>query len=118
MVNKSEAIGPVPGILQPVIAGWLADQAGIDRASAQCGAVTLIHRFGSALNQRTRIGTRIGTSTLAGPNPGAGPRSRPRSRPRIVESENSAEHAAGRGRLTTGVSGIDCGGKLPWISGP
>jgi hypothetical protein len=29
---------------------WLADQAGIDRASAQCGAVTLIQRFGSALN--------------------------------------------------------------------
>ena len=38
------------GIVQRVIAGWLADQAGIDRASAQCGAVTLIQRFGSALN--------------------------------------------------------------------
>jgi hypothetical protein len=46
----------VLGILQRVIAGWLADQAGIDRASAQCGAVTLIQRFGSALNLRTRIG--------------------------------------------------------------
>ncbi|MGU8127855.1 transposase, partial [Escherichia coli] len=44
------AIGPVLGIVQRVIAGWLADQAGIDRASAQCGAVTLIQRFGSALN--------------------------------------------------------------------
>ena len=33
-----------------MIAGWLADQTGIDRASARCGAVTLIQRFGSALN--------------------------------------------------------------------
>jgi len=32
------------------MARWLADQAGVDRASAQCGAVTLIQRFGSALN--------------------------------------------------------------------
>ena len=36
--------------MQRVIAGWLADQAGVERASAQCGAVTLIQRFGSALN--------------------------------------------------------------------
>ncbi len=37
-------------IVHRVIAGWLAEQTGIDRASAQCGAVTLIQRFGSALN--------------------------------------------------------------------
>ncbi|HHK0959980.1 TPA: transposase, partial [Pseudomonas aeruginosa] len=37
-------------IVQRVIAGWLANQAGVDRASAQCGVVTLIQRFGSALN--------------------------------------------------------------------
>ena len=43
-------IGPVLGIVHRVIASWLADQAGVDRASAQCGAVTLIQRFGSALN--------------------------------------------------------------------
>jgi ribosomal protein S27E len=48
--NKPAAIGPVLGIVQRVIAGWLADQAGVERASAQCGAVTLIQRFGSALN--------------------------------------------------------------------
>ncbi|UMX52514.1 transposase [Escherichia coli] len=48
--SKPEAIGPVLGIVQRVIAGWLADRAGIDRASVQCGAVTLIQRFGSALN--------------------------------------------------------------------
>jgi len=39
--SKPEAIGPVQGVVQRVIAGWLADQAGIERASAQCGAVTL-----------------------------------------------------------------------------
>ncbi len=48
--SKPKAIGPVLAIVQRVIAGWLADQAGIDRATAQCGAVTLIQRFGSALN--------------------------------------------------------------------
>jgi len=48
--SKPETIGPVLGIVHRVIAGWLADQAGVDRASAQCGAVTLIQRFGSALN--------------------------------------------------------------------
>ena len=48
--SRPEAIGPVLGIVTRVIAGWLADQAGIERASAQCGAVTLIQRLGSALN--------------------------------------------------------------------
>ena len=48
--SKPHSIGPVLAIVQRVIAGWLADQAGIGRASAQCGAVTLIQRFGSALN--------------------------------------------------------------------
>ena len=48
--SKPEAIGPVLGIVHRVIAGWLAAQTGVDRASAQCGAVTLIQRFGSALN--------------------------------------------------------------------
>ena len=48
--SKPEAIGPVLGIVHRVIAGWLADQAGIERVSARCGAVTLIQRFGSALN--------------------------------------------------------------------
>lgn len=38
------------GIVQRVIAGWLADQKGGDRADAQYGEVTLIQRFGSALN--------------------------------------------------------------------
>ena len=48
--SKPEVIGPVLGIVHRVIAGWLADQAGVERDSAQCGAVTLIQRFGSALN--------------------------------------------------------------------
>ena len=48
--SKPDAIGPLLAIVQRVIGGWLADQAGIERASAQCGAVSLIQRFGSALN--------------------------------------------------------------------
>ena len=48
--SKPEAIGPVLGIVHRVIAGWLADQAGVERSTAQCGTVTLIQRFGSALN--------------------------------------------------------------------
>ena len=48
--SKPEAIGPVLAIVHRVIAGWLADQAGVERTRAQCGAVTLIQRFGSALN--------------------------------------------------------------------
>jgi len=48
--SRPEAIGPVLGIVHRVIAGWLADQAGGDCASAQFGAVTQIQRFGSTLN--------------------------------------------------------------------
>ena len=33
--SKPETIGPVLAILHRVVAGWLADQTGIDRASAQ-----------------------------------------------------------------------------------
>ena len=43
--GRPEAIGPVMGILQRVIADWLADQAGIDRASAQCGAADQWHTW-------------------------------------------------------------------------
>lgn len=48
--SKPDAIGPVLAIVHRVIAGWLADQTGIERARAQYGTVTLIQRFGSALN--------------------------------------------------------------------
>jgi len=52
--SKPAAIGPVLGIVHRVIAGWLADQAGVERSTAQCGAVTLIQRFGSALSLNIR----------------------------------------------------------------
>jgi len=48
--SRPETLGPVLAIVYRVIAGWLADEAGIPRASTQAGAVTLIQRFGSALN--------------------------------------------------------------------
>ncbi len=53
--SKPDAIGPVLGIVHRVIAGWLADQAGVERAAAQFGAVTLIQRFGSALNLNVHL---------------------------------------------------------------
>jgi len=55
--SKPAAIGPVLGIVHRVIADWLAAQTGVDRASAQCGAVTLIQRFGSALNLNVHFHT-------------------------------------------------------------
>lgn len=48
--SKPEAFGPVLGIVQRVIAAWLTDQAAVERNAARTGAVTLIQRFGSALN--------------------------------------------------------------------
>ncbi|MBS0590054.1 MAG: transposase zinc-binding domain-containing protein, partial [Proteobacteria bacterium] len=42
--SRPEAIGPVLGIVYRAIAGWLVDQAGLARARAQSGAVTLIQR--------------------------------------------------------------------------
>ena len=48
--SKPDAIGPVLAIVQRVIGGWLADQAGVERVCAQGGAETLVQRFGSALN--------------------------------------------------------------------
>ncbi|MGP5761547.1 transposase [Pseudomonas aeruginosa] len=47
---RPEAIGPVLGVVYRAIAGFLADQARVPRTETQCGAVTLIQRFGSALN--------------------------------------------------------------------
>ena len=43
------------GIVQRVIASWLADQAGVPRDTAQCGVVTLIQRFGSALDLNVHV---------------------------------------------------------------
>ena len=50
LVSKPDAVGSVLAIVQRVIASWLADQAGVDCSRAQCGAVMLIQRFGSALS--------------------------------------------------------------------
>ena len=45
-----ELLTPVPRIIHCVIAGFLRKQAGLKRATADTGAVTLIQRFGSAAN--------------------------------------------------------------------
>jgi hypothetical protein len=53
--SKPEVLGPVLGIVQRVIAAWLADRAGVRRNVARTGAVTLIQRFGSALNLNVHL---------------------------------------------------------------
>jgi len=63
--SKPDAIGPVLGIVHRVIAGWLAAQTGVDRATAQSGAVTLIQRFGSALNLTNSPGANLNSRRLA-----------------------------------------------------
>ena len=45
-----ELLTPVLRIIHRVIAGFLRKQAGLKRATAYTGAVTLIQRFGSAAN--------------------------------------------------------------------
>ena len=47
---RARAHGPVLGIVHRVMVAWLTDQAGVERNAARTGAVTLIQRFGSALN--------------------------------------------------------------------
>ena len=47
---RPELLTPVLRIVHRVIAGFLLRQAGLKRASADTGAVTLIQRFGSAAN--------------------------------------------------------------------
>ena len=48
--SRPELMGNVLGIVYRAIASYLIKKAGLTRKSAQCGAVTLIQRFGSALN--------------------------------------------------------------------
>ena len=45
-----ELLTPVLRIVHRVIAGYLLKQAGLKRATADTGAVTLVQRFGSAAN--------------------------------------------------------------------
>jgi len=47
---RPELLTPVLRIVHRVIAGFLLKQAGLERARADTGAVTLIQRFGSAAN--------------------------------------------------------------------
>ena len=49
-VAHPELLTPVLRIIHRVIAGFLRKQAGLKRAAADTGAVTLIQRFGSAAN--------------------------------------------------------------------
>jgi hypothetical protein len=48
--SRPEIMGRVLGIVYRVIATHLVNKAGFTRKTARTGAVTLIQRFGSALN--------------------------------------------------------------------
>lgn len=48
--SRPEVLGGVLGIVYRCIATHLCRKAGLSRKTAQAGAVTLIQRFGSALN--------------------------------------------------------------------
>ena len=50
-----ELMGKVLGIVQRVLSTHLINKAGFIRATAQTGSVTLIQRFGSALNMNVHF---------------------------------------------------------------
>jgi hypothetical protein len=51
LASYPELMSKVLGIVQRVLSTHLINKAGLIRATAQTGAVTLIQRFGSALNR-------------------------------------------------------------------
>ncbi len=53
--REPKAMGKVLGIVYRTLAGHLVRQAGLTRRTAQTGAVTLIQRFGSALNLNVHL---------------------------------------------------------------
>jgi len=53
--SRPEVMGGVPGIVYRCIATRLINKAGFSRKTAQAGTVTLIQRFGSALNVNTHF---------------------------------------------------------------
>ena len=50
LARESHLISPVLGIVTRTLSNYLIHQAGCTAATAQTGAVTLVQRFGSALN--------------------------------------------------------------------
>jgi hypothetical protein len=49
-MRHPELLTPLPRIVHRAITGFLRKHAGLERGSADTGAVTLIQRFGSAAN--------------------------------------------------------------------
>jgi Putative transposase len=48
-------MGPVLGIIYRTIASYLISAGGYHRATAQAGALTLVQRFGNAVNMNVHI---------------------------------------------------------------
>lgn len=76
--SRPEIMGRVLGIVYRVIATYLVKQAGFTKKIAKTGAVTLIQRFGSALNLNIHFH-------------GAHPCAPPCGRPAVVQIGNPAD---------------------------
>ena len=57
LASRPDIMGKVFGIVYRTLATHLIHQAGFTKATARTGAVTLIQRFGSALNLNMPQGT-------------------------------------------------------------
>ena len=82
LATRPEVLTRVLGSVYRAISGHLIRKAGLTRASATTGAVTLIQRFGSALNLNIHVQMRCLDGVYVGdgadlrflPVPAAGPR--------------------------------------------
>jgi hypothetical protein len=66
LATRPEVLARVLGIVYLTISGYLIRKAGLSRASAATGAVTLIQRSGSALNLMSSSTCRVSTACRAG----------------------------------------------------
>jgi len=91
--SMPDAIGPVLAIVHRLIAGWLSDQADIERTRAQRGAVTLIQRFGSALNLNIHFPHAVARRRVRNKRRATAAQATPAPRPR---THVRAAHGTGR----------------------
>ena len=79
---RPELLTPVLRIVHRVIAGFLLRQAGLERAAADTGALTLIQRFGSAANLNSHLHCLVfdGVYRRTGANRSSRKRVRPRGK--------------------------------------
>src|SRR5882672_5892654 len=67
--SNPAAMSDALGIVYRAVAGFLIKKAGLTQRKAQCGAVTLIQRFGSALNLNVHFHMLIPDGVYVSGNP-------------------------------------------------